>query len=371
MNSCTIFHYALKFDGKLVHRFLVATLFLSCWVECCLFRRHFSRRHVPRCRPFDWSSILNRLENFLIVKTICDFINLFAIATSDTEDLIRLILRHHLRHIKTCYIFRVFTKVLICILLILARAGLNFLWFYPKTLWWWFYQTTRYSFLCNVFRPIMIISSWTYYSIFINLPEWVSTSNSKCSKCRLSIKSQIVLILTRIWRTFPRLVIKTNWISYKSWSWFCYSFSWISSGWSSLMLILVANSKRFGTWRKSFINVILSWIWCHLILFPLISLSFNFFGRRLRSRNACNISHFRSNRIKASACVISSRTWTSFRRLRILYRGRKINLALVFLSKSWILLYIFSKSRLVSKVLSRCLHRSLSYSFLFSILVKC
>ena len=305
------------------------------------------------------------------METICDFFNLFAITTSDTDNLIRLILRHHLWHIKTSYIFRVFTKVLICILLILAWTRLNFLWFCPETLWLWLYQTTSYSFLCNGITPIMIVSSWTYYCIFINLPEWISTSNSKCAKCRLSIESQIVLILSRIWRTFPRLVIKANWISYKSRSWFCYSFSWISSGWSSLMLILVTNSERFGTWRKSFINMILSWVWCHLILLPLISLSFNFFSRRLWSRNACNISHFRSNQIKASACVISSWTWTSFWRLRILNRRRKINLALVFFSKGWICLNIFSKRRLVSKVLSRCLHRSLSNSFLFTIFVKC
>ena len=114
--------------------------------------------------------------------------------------------------------------------------------------------------------------------------------------------------------------------------------------------------------------MILSWIWCQLILLPLISLSFNFFIRRKRLRNARTILHFWPHHIISSRRFISSRTWTSIRRLRILYTWRKKNRCLILLSKNNICFDTFAKCTFISKILTWSLARSLIDSLLLSVL---
>ena len=159
-----------------------------------------------------------------------------------------------------------------------------------------------------------------------------------------------------------------NWVSDESWSWSSTSFSWLCARW--FWSILITNSKRFSSGIKWFINMILSWIRCHFVLFPFISLSFNFFIWRNRMGNACAILNLRTYGIKASSSIISSRTWTSIGWLRILNTRWKKNGRFVFLSKYNILFHIFSKCRFVPEILSRCLWRTINHSLLFPVFNK-
>lgn len=164
------------------------------------------------------------------------------------------------------------------------------------------------------------------------------------------------------------LLVMVNWVSDESWPWSSISFSWLCARW--FLSVLITDSKRFSSRIKWFINMILSWIWCHFVLFPFISLSFNFFIWRNRMWNACNILNLRTYSIEASRSIISSRTWTSIGWLRILNTGWKKNRGFVFLSKYNILFHIFSKCRFIPEILSRSLKRTINYSLLFTVFYK-
>ena len=152
------------------------------------------------------------------------------------------------------------------------------------------------------------------------------------------------------------------WVSNESWPWSSTSFSWLCARW--FLSVLITDSKRFSSRIKWFINMILSWIWCHFVLFPFISLSFYFFIWRNRMRNACYILNLRTYGIKAPRSIISYRTWTSIRWLRILNTWWKKNRSFVFLYKYNILFHIFSECRFIPKILSRCLRRTINHSLL-------
>jgi len=372
VNICSIFHYGLQFTRQLVHCFFVISLFLLSSWECTFLSWYLSRRHVSRWILFNGFSMIYSGEHWFLVQAIGDLVYLFVISVVVVK-VLRFVRRHHW-FTKTRYVFRIFTKGWeLVILLILSWTWTNFLWLLPEALRWWFNKSAGYSFLCNAFGSMLIISSRTNMWIIIYFPQWISSFYPKCSKTWLWLELQIVLILPRIRRIFPRLMIEVNWVRDKSRSWFRYCFRWLSSWWffSQLLLILIPNSKRFSSRRKSFRYMILTWIRRHFVLFPFISLSYNLFIRRARQWYTCDICNLRTYSIKASSRIISSRTWTSFRRLWILNFRWKIVMSTVFFSKGHILLYIFTKSWFISNVLTWSTWRILNYSLLYTVFYKC
>ena len=179
----------------------------------------------------------------------------------------------------------------------------------------------------------------------------------------------MVLILAWIRRFFSRLMKMVDRASNKSRPWSRYCFSWLSTRWF-LSLFFITNSKRFTTWIKWFMYMILTWIRSHFVLFPFIAISFLFFIWSDRMSNACNILNLRMNGIKTSRCIISSRTWTSIRRLRILNTRWEKDWSFVFLSKYNIILNVFAKSWFVSEVLTWSTCWIINHSLLFTLLYK-
>lgn len=109
VNILSIFHYSLKFICQLIHCLFVIFLLGCGRIKGHLFSWDFRRRHVPRSNLLAHISIFNCREYLLTVKTICYLFYLFGVASSATEHLIWLMIRH-LWFTKTGYVFSIVAK---------------------------------------------------------------------------------------------------------------------------------------------------------------------------------------------------------------------------------------------------------------------
>lgn len=137
-----------------------------------------------------------------------------------------------------------------------------------------------------------------------------------------------------------------------------------------LNLIIPPDSERLTTWIKCLRNIVSTWAWRFFNLLPLIPFTFNFFTRGNWFSYTGHVFNLRCKCFKSSSCIISPRTRAFIGWLRILNAWAKVNNTFVFLTNRYVLC-IFSKSRFVSKILTRTTSWIIDNSLLLTVLNKC